>query len=190
MEESPNGADSGWGRPWLQALLNIVLPFRFLFSRGSQRTLLELMRMIFLSIAVALLLLLFVLTFVVPWTTQEQVPTVVWLLLAAGLVGPAGASWARGRAVPCRAGAELARAYQQRMFVGVAFGEAPALLGFVAAFQADAIWPYLVGMALSLIALGMVAPTEGDVERKETQLRAGGCAQSLREALSSAPDDA
>lgn len=172
-----------------RAAVNAVVPFLAVFSRGAARTRLELTRLVFSTVVVALFLLVVVVGVLVPWTSSGSVPVVVWLLLAAGLVGLVGAAWARGRPVACRAGAELARAYRERVLGGVAFGEAPAVLGFVAALQADAAWPYLVGLALSLIALAVIAPTDGDVERKDAQLRASGCAQSLRQALLAAPDD-
>lgn len=141
------------------------------------------MRLVFSMVAVALPMLLFVVVIVLPWTAAQPVPPAVWALLALGVASLGGSAAAGRRPLPCGGPKGLVRAYQQRLFLGIAFAEAPAMLAFVAAFVAGAAWPYLVGVGTAAPGLARIAPTDGDVARKDAQLSAGGCATSLREAL-------
>lgn len=65
----------------------------------------------------------------------------------------------------------------------IAFAELAALLGFVAAFLAEGVWPYVIGMLVSFVGFGLIAPTASRIRRLDESLSSRGCTESLRAAL-------
>ena len=53
--------------------------------------------------------------------------------------------------------------YRTRMMIGLAIAEVPALAGLVISFPADSIYPYLAGLAVSLVRFAQHGPTATDV---------------------------
>lgn len=151
--------------------------------RGGRPPIL-LLRAIFLVVVQALALLFVVLALVLPLRDPAQeLSPVVYGVLAVALVGPLGGAWSRKRRLECGDLDHLAQQYAAVFFIGVALSESAALFGFVASFLAGGYWPYLVGVALSLVGFALIAPTKTDVARRAYHLTTTGCATSLREAL-------
>ena len=143
--------------------------------------------MLLLSFAVSLLTMPVVLSFIIRGSvTAEHVP--LWLpigLAATSLASLAGVLWARSQPMDTSSMAKLA--YRAAFFMGTAFAQTAALFGFVAVFFVSQLWPYLVGLPVSLIGLALVAPTRRDLERRQQQITAAGSPLELREALTRGP---
>jgi MFS family permease len=160
------GDDPGWG------------------LRAGRRAPVSVLRIIFVVVLQALALLLVVLVVLMPVRDPAAVvDPVVYALLALSLAGPLGGLWTRRRRLECGEPANLAQQYQAVFLVGLALSESAALFGFVASFLADGYWPYLVGVALSGVGFGLIAPTRSDIARRDEQLTFSGCPTSLRQAL-------
>lgn len=54
--------------------------------------------------------------------------------------------------------------YRTRLIMGLALAEVPFLAGFLIAFPADSMLPYLLGAIVSAVKVYQVAPTTADVE--------------------------
>ncbi|WP_052664561.1 hypothetical protein [Nitriliruptor alkaliphilus] len=122
--------------------------------------------------------------------TETTDGSVAWALLAVGgLMSLAGAGVARRRPLACGEPGALAAQYRVTFFIGVAFAEMAALLGFVAAFTISAAWPYYVGLVTSAIAFSLFIPTRSRLAAVDRELQARGCPHSLRAALYASPDD-
>ena len=59
------------------------------------------------------------------------------------------------------------RQYSSRMFLGLAFAEIPALIGFVISFAVNSMFPYVLGVAAALPLMFRVGPTVTDVRRTQ-----------------------
>lgn len=68
-------------------------------------------------------------------------------------------------------------------FLSLAVANLPALIGFIGVFIANELWPYLVGMGLSLLAFSLFAPTRREIERRQQQITGTGSPLSLGETL-------
>ena len=55
------------------------------------------------------------------------------------------------------------RQYSARMFLGLAFAETPALIGFMISVAVNSMLPYLLGIAAALVLMFSVGPTANDV---------------------------
>ena len=82
---------------------------------------------------------------------------------------------------------QLRASYMQLFFVGYALAQAPALIGFVATFETRRLWVYFLGVALALPGMFLIAPTSGNIAKRQRKLREGGSSLSLLEALSTPP---
>lgn len=178
--------DPGW-RPVVRKILPwVIMPGRIgrLSKDGAGQPPVFAARAVFLSFVLALVMFLVVLLFILPLSTGEDVSAGVYLLLAAGPVSVAFVPWARRRLLgSCGSRTELSQHYATSFFLGIAFAELAALLGFVAAFLAGAVWPYVVGMLVSFVGFGLIAPTASQIRRLDESLSARGCTTSLRAAL-------
>jgi hypothetical protein len=76
-----------------------------------------------------------------------------------------------------------AGAYVGVMLIGMGLAETTALLGFVGVFLTHRLWPYLLGMAFSLVGLTLIAPSREDIERRQRDLTDRRLPLSLGEAL-------
>lgn len=175
-----------------QALAFAFIPFALFFRArardGEPR--IVVIRTVFVAFIGALLLFAVVLMFMHPLVSRQPVPVVVYALLAVGAVSLSFIPWMKRRLLNCCGPPdELAQTYASTFFLGIAFAESPALLAFVATFLAEALWPYLVGMAVSFVGFGTLAPTATRIGRLDDSLSARGCPHSLRAGLFSAGDD-
>lgn len=179
-------ADPGWRAIVLQMLPRFVLPVGFGRSpkSGDGRPPVLAARGVFLAFVSAVLTFLLVLPYIHPVVSDRQVPAAVYLLLGVGPVAVGFVPWARRRLLDTfDEEGGLARHYATSFFLGIALAETPALLAFVATFLAEAVWPYVVGMLVSLGGFAMIAPTGTRIRRLDESLSSRGCNESLRAAL-------
>jgi hypothetical protein len=108
------------------------------------------------------------------------------LVAATGAIAVTAAWWIRRRPLRAEDQPGLARSFVARALLGVAVSEIPFIVGFAATLVADEPWPVLVGAGFGFVALALVAPTDADLDRRQTELGAAGSALSLREALGAA----
>ncbi len=98
--------------------------------------------------------------------------------------GAMGASrWSSARALDASDPQRLAASFVRATIVGAALAESPAVIGSVGSMATGDPWPAIVGGAWALLAFSFVAPSETNLDRRETQLRSQGSWYSLREAL-------
>jgi hypothetical protein len=95
--------------------------------------------------------------------------------------------WERRRPLVTSSLEALVGSYRSLMFIGVAFAESAAMMGFSGASITHKLWVYVVGMALGLFGLRWVAPTAADIERRQQQIATSGSPLSLMEAPAGPP---
>lgn len=180
--------DPGW-RPALARLWRNLIPFLNLRdlrkSQSDQPPGITGLRRIFVSFASALLLFLVVLVTIFPpeQAARTSGAGVAIGVLVGGMMALAAALAVRRRTLTCQDVTGLVRSYVQLVFLRIAFAQAPALFGFVGAFLVEALWPYLLGLALSAAGYAAAAPTASDIRRHDQELMAAGCPHSLRAGL-------
>lgn len=107
-----------------------------------------------------------------------------YVLGGVGLLGVIGVFYAKSRPLDLRDRRALAGSFRTAWILGIAFAEAPALSGFMGALILERLWPYVVGLAISLALLAAMAPTRRELDRRQRAITAAGSPLSLREALS------
>lgn len=175
----PNGSyqDPGWFRAG-----------RGYFGSRSGLDGIVALRIVFLSLTVAALLILFVLTLIFD---DVGVPSPALLIGITGLGAVAAFAArriSRAQLDPNDAAAAAAM-YRSRFFLAFAINEAPLLLSFVACFLTDELWPYLVELPIFLIGMAGIAPGRSNLERIERDLMSQGAAFSLRAELAKVPPE-
>ena len=83
--------------------------------------------------------------------------------------------------------ATLVKSYQERFFLWIGLGEAPAFVGIIALVATGAVWLYPLGALFSFIAYAHLAPTGDHLHRDQESLNRRGIERSLRAALEAAP---
>lgn len=183
MTDGAIANDPGWGTAVRRFLPFVLMPALVTKLRSDQPPVV-LLRAAFLAFVTALFGFLVVLLFLFPLTAAGPTDPIVYALVAVGPLTLAAIPWARGRVTgACAPPSELAQAYSTSVFLSIAFAESAALLGFVASFLADALWPYVTGMLVSLVGFAAIAPTAGRLEKLDAELSRRGCQHSLRAGL-------
>jgi hypothetical protein len=172
---------------WASAIRRALVPYGFLLAPKRFPGGLVALRTLYVSFVYAILLFAFVITYVIGSPRRPVDARAIVGIVAVGLVALVGVAWARRRELPTSSVAALAAGYRTRMFVMIAFGEAPALVGFPVALVVHSIWPYLAGAAFTLAAFRLAAPTAADIRRCQDAVRASGSSLSLRDALEMTP---
>lgn len=181
-----NYEDPGWGAAFRRSLpLVPVLPFlRSMLARRlgwTPNPLLEL-RVRLLAFANSLFLLLIVFASVLPWNGGHG----TWfplLVLVGGVACTAMVRWARNRPLVATSEEALAGSYRSFAFLGMGLSSSAALMGFVGAFITESLWVFVEGIVFALLGLRLIAPTRGDIERRQQQLSMQGSPLSLGQAL-------
>ncbi|MTV24918.1 hypothetical protein FTX61_05735 [Nitriliruptoraceae bacterium ZYF776] len=142
------------------------------------------MRLVFLGVLQALVLLAVVVVFALPVTPDDgAIDPIGWAL--AGLSVPAAAAGIvvgrRPLSTPSLA------AFRTRMFLGIALADAAALVGFMAAFVAEAAVLYLATGAIGVLTLLAIAPTDARLRADDLALQRQGQNASVRAEAYGAP---
>jgi hypothetical protein len=184
-----NQEDPGWW-PSLRGLWRLwILLFSYVIRVGAMRrekNELVVLRSVFLGLVAALLLLLVPLSFIAPWDGGDE-GLIPWAVVVIGIASLAYLARIRRRPLLTTSPEALARYYRALLFIGMGVGSAAALWGFVGVFEGGSAWIYLVGLAFGVVGLWMIAPTRGDIERRQREITAAGSPLSLLDALITVP---
>jgi probable F420-dependent oxidoreductase len=173
--------DPGW-RPSLWIMVLALSPFSVM--RRANRTgqpPLVVMRSVLLAMSISLLIILFLLTFI----RSRIEPTVArWVLalpVVTGGVSLAAILWLRQRSLA--ESSDPVAAFRGAFFIGLGLAELPAFLGFVGTFISNGLLSYVIGLPISLVCFGLIAPSRGEIERRQLQLDAAGSAVAFGQLL-------
>jgi hypothetical protein len=183
MTPSEPPTDPGWGGP-VGILLMFVPIIGHRRMRGADPLLV--LRRVFLSFCVAIVLFLWVLGFLdLGGSGNVALSGTAAATLAAifGVVCLASSRRFVNRPLDCASGQSLSSSYRERFFLRLAFGEAPALVGFVLVFLARTRWPYVIGASFTAIGFAWAAPTKRHLAQDQRRLSSSGCARDLVAAL-------
>ncbi|MDQ3619920.1 MAG: hypothetical protein M3391_07300 [Actinomycetota bacterium] len=180
MSEAPE--DQGWG-PVVKHYLLSGLTLG-LYARRTHATTdgLTTIRLLFLSVMQAGILVGVVLLFIVEIGSPG---TFALLPLGLGIAGVAAVGWARRRPLNAASPRELARSYNANFFTGFALAEAPLMVSAGLALWRQELWPYLLSLPFFLVGMALVAPGRKNLAADQRELEARGTSISLTEALMS-----
>jgi hypothetical protein len=176
--------DPGW-RHTFKSLIPIAGPIIVRRSRQGTNALLSL-RMIWVGIFSSLFLIGFVLFFVIEPSRRFKTDQASWfpaVVAILGVVTVAVIRRHRSRPLDCQSVSSLIVSYRVRFLIDHGFAQAPALAAFVGSFLMGTWWIYLLGLAFSLSAMLLVAPTRREIDRRQEQIAAQGSSLSLGRAL-------
>ena len=188
----PN-ADPGW-RPALRGAVWFFLPGAAIRQRrrveGGRIEPLMGLRSVFVTFGVALALIGLVV--LILWSTSSLGTDGSSTTTVAVAVGAFGlATLAAGRLVErrldCSDDRSLTSSYTTRFFLRLAFGESPALAGFVGFILCGNPLVYFLGVAFAAGGFWRAAPTARNLAEDQDRLRDSGCGRSLMVALRTAP---
>jgi F0F1-type ATP synthase membrane subunit c/vacuolar-type H+-ATPase subunit K len=183
MNASEPSSDPGWGG--LGGVLLMMIPIvGHRRVRGADP--LIVMRRLFVSFCVAIVLFFVVLSFMDPAASGTADLSGAWAATLAGIVGVisiASGRWFGDRPLDCSSAERLSSSFRERFFMRLAFGEAPALAGFVLVFLSRSLWPYVVGAAFTAIGFAWAAPTRSRIVHDQAVLDKSGCTRNLVTAL-------
>jgi len=184
--------DPGWG-PALAAAAYAIVPFAgpvIAKRRKEAQTGLLVLRTIFVSLVAAPPLFVVAFSFVCPWDGGDE-GAGPWVVGTVGLICIAANLWLMRRDVrvpPDLSTASLASQYRTRMLIGVGIADLPVLISIAATFAIqNSLWLIVLGAALTLAALGVVAPSRTNIARDQGRLREQGSALDLTRALNAMP---
>jgi hypothetical protein len=143
-------------------------------------------RLVFLSLLLSALLILYVLTFVIERVGAPDA-ALASMVVFLGIGGIAAAAWTANRKLDIANASALAQSYRANFFLGFALNQAPLLISFVLCFMREELWPYLVDLPLYLIGMMLIAPSRRNLERRQEQIHRHGSTLSLGRALSHLP---
>jgi hypothetical protein len=181
--------DPGWVRACRKAGPLILIPYAvFLLRRKRNLDGITMLRAVFLHLVVALFGFAIVLYPITRDARQDNgVGWYPYLVAAMGIVALGAANWSRSRPLDTSSPEKLAGTYRGLWFMEVGLVEAVALFGFVGVFITGRYWVYLFGMGISLVGFALIAPTAGDIRRRQEQINAQGSTLSLGAALMAPP---
>jgi hypothetical protein len=176
----PRSSDPGW-IPTITSLAWVPLVGPIVMLR-QQRPALVFLRGQFLGLALVPFLFLGSLTFIASFDGKLAGPAFV-AVVAMGVVSLSALLWLRSRPLTAATDVSPAALYRSTFFIGIASAEVPALWGFAGVVIGGSLWIYLIGLAFSMIGFALIAPTRGDIERRQEQLAAAGSPLPLLDAL-------
>lgn len=149
---------------------------------------LALLRQVFLTFCVALVLFGVVLAFIYSDSEPLSDPSTegAAALLALAAVGMLIEPRLE-KPLQCDDDSALVASYRARFFLRIAFSEAAALWGFVGFFLTYAWWPYPMGAAMTAIGFLRAAPSRRNLARDQDELMQRQCGRSLVGALRLTP---
>ncbi len=185
-----NGDDPGWRRSLvglfiLMPGISLVLAQR----RAGRVDGLVLIRTLYLSFVSSLVAIAGVVLVILGVTseTSEGAGAATVLVVLVGVVSVLGSRLLGDRPLDCQSEQALAESYRKSFFLRIALAELVALVAFTASFVVEAGWLYLLGGAFSAVGFAWLAPTVGHLAHQQEDLRLGGCAHSLRDAIRRLP---
>jgi hypothetical protein len=184
-----NRDDPGW-RGSLVGLFILIPGISLVLAqrRAGQVDGLVLIRTLYLSFVASLAAIGGVVLVILGVTSRsEGAATAAVLVVLVGLVSVLGSRLLGDRPLDCQSEQALAESYRKSFFLRIALAELVALVAFAASFVVDAGWLYLLGGAFSAVGFAWLAPTAGHLARRQEDLRLGGCAHSLRDAIRRLP---
>ena len=184
---TPEQKYAGWGKAI--RLPYYLVPFtplvKFLVYRRRDLDALTSVRILFLHHPWMLLFLLGATRFFL--RTSKPTPLPLWMtLIFYAYVGVALIGlvfWSR-RALVATSETTLLESYRSAVMIGTGLAMAPSLLGILGVLLSRSTWPYLVlGFGTSALGLLLIAPTRGEIARREGQLARSASQHSLHEVL-------
>jgi hypothetical protein len=143
-----------------------------------------LLRLVFLALSLAALMILFVLGNIMPAVGKPDL-TLSAVVVVVGLGGIAAAVWTSNRELDVSSASALALTYRTNFFVGFALVEGPLVISFVFCFLIERTWPYLMALPLYLGGMALISPSRWNLQRRQEQIRRRGSSLSLGRALAS-----
>lgn len=178
MSRSPE--DQGWGPVVKRYLLSgLTLGLYARRTHGATDGLTTI-RLLFLSVMQAGVLVGVVLLFIVELGSPG---TFELLSVILGAAGVAAVMWSRRRPLNTHNERELARSYNANFFRSFALAEAPLMVSAGLALWRQSLWPYLACLPFFLIAMILVSPGRRNLEAHQRELRSAGVSLSLTDAL-------
>jgi hypothetical protein len=177
--------DPGWRSSLPAAVLLAFLPWWIQRQKGDG---LVALRSVFVAFVSALVLFGVVLMVIAP----AGAATEPLGILAIGVLGLAVHILVLPivvfrRPLSCSSDLALATAYRTRFFLGLAFSEAVALVGFVATFLGAGWVSYWVAFVFAELGFARIAPTTAHIDAEQRRLTEAGCERSLFVALRRTP---
>lgn len=175
--------DPGWASA-IVVLVMLIPGARLLFMRRLRSgDPLVLLRSVFLSFSIALVLFGVVLAVVGGLPNGPVVPWVP-ILIVLSAASTVGVDLVMRKPLACASAGALAASYRTRFFLTIALTEFVALFAFVFTFIGGPAWIYDVGGAFAQVRFWtIVAPTRSALMRDQDTLNAQGCGLSLIAAL-------
>jgi F0F1-type ATP synthase membrane subunit c/vacuolar-type H+-ATPase subunit K len=158
-------------------------------QREGDANALQLLRQLFISFVVALLLIGAVVAGTAGDTSSDAdglSSSVVAAGVAAYGIVSLFAPRLFERPLDCATDTALISGYRTRFFLRIAFAEAAALIGFVGAFLSGNPWMYALGAAFAAVGFVRLAPSRRNLHTDEEALNLQGCGRSLTRLLLSA----
>jgi hypothetical protein len=176
-------SDPGWSGVWRDAARGLIPGFG---ARRTQRVPgIRAMRSVFVSFVVAGVLYGVILAFIDLGKSTGSPSSTQCIAIVCGIgIGSIGAvALFRNRPLDVSSADALASSYRRNLFLKVTFAQVPGLTAFALTFLSASHAVYPVGLAWSLLAFALGAPTRADVERRQSQIRVSGSPLDLLEAL-------
>jgi hypothetical protein len=188
-----DGGDPGWKEAWPGLLIILLPPLgvrrqQQLVASGRQSPLLAL-RSLFVSFCFALVLVGVVVLILAAAGSIEQTFPPEYAAIGVVLLGASTLLLPRfvERPLVCTDEGALIGSYRTRMFIRIALGETPALLGFCAFVLSGAPWLYFVGAVFTVPGFVRAAPSAANLEHDQQELVTAGCGLSLVAVLRGTP---
>jgi hypothetical protein len=144
------------------------------------------MRTVLLAESASLLLFWIAFSFIADWDGGDE-GRVPWAVLGFGCLAMVGIAWVRRRPLVGTNPAALVGAYRTQFFISLGLALMPALTALAGVLLVGSLWIYLLGFNFSLGGLVWIAPTRGDLERRQAEITASGSPLSLLDALLTTP---
>jgi hypothetical protein len=150
---------------------------------GHDVSVLQALRQVFTSLAIALVLIGFIaVTVGADIDDESSGPSLTVVAAVVGAYGLFSLVVPRllDRPLDCSSEGALVTGYRTRFFLRIAFADAAALGGFVGTFIAHEAWVYPLGAFFAAIGFVRLAPSNRNLELEQLALNQRGCGLSLR----------
>jgi predicted permease len=180
--------DPGW-LPILRELgWAVIFPWARLSKHYRQRETaaqpLVTARAIFVGIFIAQFLILFVMSFVVTSPDRWSSPGKWgWAAAGVGVASILGVTALRSRPLRASSPDELRTSWTATMFIGIGRANLSEFVALVLTLTSHRLWVFVISLAFTVGGLLLVAPSRGNIERRQSQLGVSSSPLSLRQVL-------